>query len=72
LRVIVACVPQTGHILPLLPLAQAYAGRGDEVIIASGPDAAAAVTSRGSRSVPSVRRSVPGSLRFAHERGGTR
>jgi hypothetical protein len=40
LRVIVVCVPQTGHILPLLRLAQAYAGRGDEVIIASGPDAA--------------------------------
>jgi hypothetical protein len=39
-------------------------------IIASGPDAEGAVTSRGSRSVPSVRRSDPGSLRFAHERAG--
>ena len=47
MRVIVSCVPQTGHILPLLPLAQAFAGRGDEVIIASGPDAAGTVTSRG-------------------------
>ena len=47
MRVIVSCVPQTGHILPLLPLAQAFAGRGDEVIIASGPEAAEAVTSRG-------------------------
>jgi UDP:flavonoid glycosyltransferase YjiC (YdhE family) len=46
-RVIVSCVPQTGHILPLLPLAQAFAGRGDEVIIASGPDAGEAITSRG-------------------------
>jgi UDP:flavonoid glycosyltransferase YjiC (YdhE family) len=46
-RVIVSCVPQTGHILPLLPLAQAFASRGDEVIIASGPDAAEAVTSGG-------------------------
>jgi len=46
-RVIVSCVPQTGHIMPLLPLAQAFAGRGDDVIIASGPDAAEAVTSRG-------------------------
>jgi hypothetical protein len=46
-RVIVSCVPQTGHILPLLPLAQAFARRGDEVIIASGPDAAETVTSRG-------------------------
>lgn len=47
MRVVVSCVPQTGHILPLLPLAQALAGRGDEVIIASGPDAAETVTSRG-------------------------
>ncbi len=47
MRVIVSCVPQTGHILPLLPLAQAFADRGDEVIIASGPDAAETVTSRG-------------------------
>ena len=47
MRVIVSCVPQTGHIMPLLPLAQAFAGRGDEVIVASGPDAAEAVTSRG-------------------------
>ena len=47
MRVIVSCVPQTGHILPLLPLAQAFAGRGDEVVVASGPDAAEAVTSRG-------------------------
>jgi UDP:flavonoid glycosyltransferase YjiC (YdhE family) len=47
LRVIVTCVPQTGHILPLLPLSHAFAGRGDEVIIASGPDAEGAVTSRG-------------------------
>ena len=47
MRVIVSCVPQTGHILPLLPLAQAFAGRGDEVIIASGPDAADTVTGCG-------------------------
>jgi UDP:flavonoid glycosyltransferase YjiC (YdhE family) len=47
LRVVVSCVPQTGHILPLLPLAQAFAGRGDDVVIASGPDASEAVSSRG-------------------------
>ena len=47
MRVIVSCVPQTGHILPLLPLAQAFAGRGDDVIIASGPDAEETVTNRG-------------------------
>jgi len=36
-------VPQTGHTLPLLPLALAFSARGDEVIIASGPDAAETV-----------------------------
>ena len=33
-------MPQTGHILPLVPLAQAFAERGDEVVVASGPNAA--------------------------------
>ena len=47
MRVIVTCVPQTGHILPLLPLAQGFADRGDEVVVASGPDAAEVVSGRG-------------------------
>lgn len=47
MRVIVSCVPQTGHLLPLLPLAEAFAARGDEVVIASGPDAEEAVSARG-------------------------
>ena len=47
MRVIVSCVPQTGHILPLLPLAQAFAAQGDDVVVASGPDAEEAVASRG-------------------------
>jgi hypothetical protein len=42
-------VPQTGHILPLLPLAQAFQAQGDDVVVASGPDAAEAVASRGLR-----------------------
>jgi len=46
-RVVFTCVPQTGHILPLLPLAEAFASRGDQVTFASGPDARPAVTSRG-------------------------
>ncbi len=46
-RVIVSCVPQTGHILPLLPLAQAFQAQGDDVVVASGPDAAEAVSGRG-------------------------
>ncbi len=47
MRVIVSCVPQTGHILPLLPLAQAFQARGDEVVVASGPDAEEAVSGAG-------------------------
>lgn len=47
MRVVVSCVPQTGHLLPLLPLAQALRDRGDEVVIASGPDTAQTVTDRG-------------------------
>ena len=47
MRVIVSCVPQTGHILPLLPLAQAFKAQGDDVVVASGPDAAEAVSGQG-------------------------
>ncbi|MGO9962517.1 MAG: glycosyltransferase [Acidimicrobiales bacterium] len=47
MRVVVSCVPQTGHILPLLPLAQAFAAQGDDVVVASGPDAEQAVSSLG-------------------------
>lgn len=49
MRVIVSCVPQTGHLFPLLPLAHAFAAQGDEVTVASGPDLAEAVTSGGLR-----------------------
>lgn len=47
MRVIVSCVPQTGHVTPLLSLAQAFQAQGDEVIVASGPDAARPATSHG-------------------------
>lgn len=47
MRVLFACVPQTGHVTPILPLAEAFAARGDEVLVASGPDAAEAVRRRG-------------------------
>jgi hypothetical protein len=43
----VSCVPQTGHIFPLLPLAEAFAAAGDEVVVASGPDAREAVAGHG-------------------------
>src|ERR1019366_5165251 len=47
MKVIVSCVPQTGHITPLLPLAEALTANGDEVIIASGPDVEDVASSRG-------------------------
>jgi len=46
-RIVVNCVPQAGHILPLLPLAEAFAAQGDDVVVASGPDAAPAVAGHG-------------------------
>jgi UDP:flavonoid glycosyltransferase YjiC (YdhE family) len=36
-RVLFACVPQAGHLRPLLPLATELSAAGDEVIFASGP-----------------------------------
>jgi UDP:flavonoid glycosyltransferase YjiC (YdhE family) len=47
MRVLFSCVPQTGHLFPLLPLADAFAAQGDDVVVASGLDAAAAVRGRG-------------------------
>jgi UDP:flavonoid glycosyltransferase YjiC (YdhE family) len=47
MRVIVSCVPQTGHITPLLPLAEAFIANGNEVTIASGPDAEEFASGRG-------------------------
>lgn len=47
MRVVVSCVPQTGHVLPVLPIAQAFSSQGDEVTVASGPDAAALVAAGG-------------------------
>lgn len=40
MRVLFTCVPQSGHVTPLLPLAEAFRQRGDEVLLASGPDVA--------------------------------
>lgn len=47
MHVLFSCVPQAGHVTPLLPLAEAFRRRGDEVTVASGPEAAEAVTARG-------------------------
>jgi UDP:flavonoid glycosyltransferase YjiC (YdhE family) len=46
-RVLFTCVPQTGHVTPLLPLAEAFTRRGDEVLFATGPDVADVLVSRG-------------------------
>lgn len=47
MRIVVTSVPQTGHVTPLLPLARAFAEGGHDTIVASGPDAEAAVTAEG-------------------------
>lgn len=47
MRVLFTCVPQTGHIFPLLPLAEAFVAQGDDVLFAAGNDAAAPLTERG-------------------------
>jgi UDP:flavonoid glycosyltransferase YjiC (YdhE family) len=46
MRVVVACIPQTGHLFPLLPLAEALAAQGDQVVVASGADAGDPVRAR--------------------------
>ena len=50
-KVLFASVPQSGHVLPLLPLAQALAAQGDEVVFATGPDAVPLVDAPGVRAV---------------------
>jgi UDP:flavonoid glycosyltransferase YjiC (YdhE family) len=47
MRVLFVCVPQTGHVTPLLPLADAFAAQGDDVLFATGAEVASAVTGRG-------------------------
>jgi len=47
MRVLVTCIPQAGHLTPILPLAEAFAAQGDEVVVASGPEAAEPVSRRG-------------------------
>lgn len=47
MRVVFTCIPQTGHITPLMPLAEAFVAQGDDVVFASGPDAEGPAASRG-------------------------
>lgn len=41
MKVVVACVPASGHFHPLIPLARALVDAGDEVVVASGPSVCA-------------------------------
>ena len=47
MKVLVASVPASGHLLPLLPIARALAEGGDEVLVACGPDMAHVVEGTG-------------------------
>ena len=47
MRVLVNSVSQTGHLAPLLPLAEAFAARGDEVLVATAPEAAEVLARHG-------------------------
>ena len=51
MRVLVSSFPAVGHVLPMVPLAQSFAGRGDEVLWATGPDGCRIVELAGLRSV---------------------
>lgn len=48
-RVLVSSVPGWGHINPMVPLAQAFLDRGDEVVVATGSDACGALEATGLR-----------------------
>src|SRR5690348_10650965 len=47
MRVLFSCIPETGHLFALLPLAEALAAQGDHVLVATGADAMDAVRARG-------------------------
>lgn len=47
MRVVVACVPQTGHVVPLLPLARALVAQGDDVVVATAADIASQFEAHG-------------------------
>ena len=47
MRILFTCIPQTGHVTPLMPLALALVDQGDDVVVATGPDARPIVESSG-------------------------
>jgi UDP:flavonoid glycosyltransferase YjiC (YdhE family) len=50
--VLVTSVPGWGHVHPMVPLAQAFLERGDEVLIATGPDACGPLQAQGLQVTP--------------------
>jgi hypothetical protein len=49
MKVLVTVVPQAGHVYPLLPLTRALVEQGDDVVLATGPDAMALAADSGAR-----------------------
>src|SRR3954467_13036664 len=47
MRVLFVCVPQTGHVTPLLPLAEAFVAQGDQVLFASAAEVGGVIAGRG-------------------------
>jgi UDP:flavonoid glycosyltransferase YjiC (YdhE family) len=52
LRVLFTATPGWGHINPMMPLARAFVSTGDDVLWATGPDAAARLEAAGFRAAP--------------------
>ena len=52
MRVLVTTVPGWGHVHPMVPLAQAFLERGDDVLIATGPDACGPFEAQGLKVTP--------------------
>src|SRR5579862_5142450 len=49
MKILVVSTPGAGHVTPLLPLIGALLAGGDEVLVASGPEAAPIVEKTGAR-----------------------
>src|SRR5512138_1482332 len=49
MRVLAVSTPGAGHLTPLLPIINAFLASGDEVVVASGPEAEPIVEKTGAR-----------------------
>ena len=52
MKIVVACVPASGHFHPLIPLARALRDAGDDVLVATGPPVLAQAEKLGFRVAP--------------------